>query len=536
MFKTLLKINLRAMFSTMFRRRSDKPGKKAGGKAGRIVLVILLGLYVFGAMMMSVGSLFGSLLMQTDGAPVDARYYFSLLGILVFAFAFIGSVFSTKNLLFRARDNELLLSMPIPPILILASRVAVLLVLELIYALLMAIPAGVVWFRAMGFDLVLLLRLLPATCLLLLLAAAVTGFFGWLLALLDTKFAKSEMIQSVLSLVLLVGYFLVVFNMQNYLTSLAQNQARISAVIRRVLPLFDLYGQAVGGRIPAMLLLAAAALLPFALICLLLSRSFLRLSTDKKATKHRTKIRAQSGMRSPRAALLVKELRQFFSMPLYLLNCGFGCVMELLIAAVLFFKRGAAAEMLSGLEVGDVRALVPLVAMGFCISTISTPSVSLSLERSRINPLRAMPLPAQTVFGAKLATNLVIGLPTTVLGALIMCLSLRLPALQIAAVLVACCMNLLLLSCIQLTANILFPRFNAINDAVLIKQSGSVLAGLLIGFAVQLTLLFGTIGLMLLIGQTLAIAAVALLTLGVSLLFLRWFSHGAVRRYQEMSA
>ena len=536
MFKTLLKINLKAMFSTMFRRKNAKPGASGGRKAGRLVLIALLAVYAVAMMMFSIGSVFASLIMQPDGTIVSARYYFALLGILVFCFAFIGSVFTTKNLLFRARDNELLLSMPIPPIRILASRVAVLLVLEAIYTLLMAVPAGLVWFRAAGFSAALLLRLLLSTFLLLLCAAAVTGFFGWLLALLDTKFAKSEMIQSVLSLALLVGYFLVVFNMQRYLTVLSDHQSGVSDAIRKYLTLFDLYGQAVGGSVAGLLLLAAAALIPFGLICLLLSRSFLRLSTDKKATRHRTKIRAQAGMRTPHSALLIKELRQFFSLPLYLLNCGLGCVMELLIAGLLFFKRDAVEQMLVGVEFSAARVAIPLIALCFCISTINTCAVSLSLERKRIDQLRAMPLPAKTVYLAKRNANLVIGLPTTLLAAVLMGLALQLPPAELVLVPVFCGVNLLLMSDLQLTANILLPKFNAISDAVLIKQSGSVLAALLIGFAVQLTLVLAVLGGAALLGAPAALAAVSALMLIICALFRRWFSHGATRRYAAMSA
>ena len=536
MFKTLLKINLKSMFSTMFRRKNAKPGKRSGGKAGRVVLVLLLSVYALGVMMMSVGGIFSSIVRQEDDTLVDPRYYFSLLAILMFCLAFIGSVFSTKNLLFRARDNQLLLSMPIPPFQILASRVAVLLVLETIYTLLIALPAGFVWFRAAGFSPALLARLLLCTLLLLLFAAAVTGFFGWLLALLDTKFAKSEMIQSFLSLALLVGYMLVCFNMQNYLTTLNSNQAKIAGAIRRFLPLFDLYGQAVSGKLTAILLLAVAAIVPGALICLLLSRSFLRLSTDKKATRHRTKLRAQAAPRTPRTAMLVKEVRQFFSMPIYLLNSGLGCVMEVLLAVLLLVKSDGVREMLAGIEIGDLRAAVPLVAIGFCVSTINTPSVSLSLERKRIDPLRAMPLDARTVYGAKLGANLVIGLPTTIIGSLVMAAALRLSPLEIALTVLFCCAELLLASSIQLTANILMPKFDAISDAVLIKQSGSVLVSMLLCFAAALTLLVAAVALMTMFGAVPALAATTLAALAASAIFLRWFRHGAVRRYEEMSA
>ncbi len=52
------------------------------------------------------------------GAALPLGYgwlYYALMGLLALAFGVFGSVFSTYAGLYQAKDNELLLSMPIPP-------------------------------------------------------------------------------------------------------------------------------------------------------------------------------------------------------------------------------------------------------------------------------------------------------------------------------------------------------------------------------------------------------------------------------------
>jgi ABC-2 type transport system permease protein len=71
--------------------------------------------------------------------------YFALAGLMAFALSFIGSVFTAQQQLFSAKDNDLLLAMPIPPAYILGSRMLMLYVLNLFMEILVIGPAGVIW-------------------------------------------------------------------------------------------------------------------------------------------------------------------------------------------------------------------------------------------------------------------------------------------------------------------------------------------------------------------------------------------------------
>ena len=116
-FWTLLKVRIRASFDSF-------SGANRGGKVkkkDKTLLFALLMVYVYGVFAMMFAGYFGQLAGPLHEAGLD-WLYFTLFGMTSFFIMFICSVFATKTQLYDATDNELLLSMPVPPGAILASR------------------------------------------------------------------------------------------------------------------------------------------------------------------------------------------------------------------------------------------------------------------------------------------------------------------------------------------------------------------------------------------------------------------------------
>lgn len=67
--------------------------------------------------------------------------YFAMAGTMALALSMLGSVFMTQAQLYDAKDNELLLSMPIPPKYILLTRIAMLFTTTAGYTLAVLLPA-----------------------------------------------------------------------------------------------------------------------------------------------------------------------------------------------------------------------------------------------------------------------------------------------------------------------------------------------------------------------------------------------------------
>ena len=113
---------------------SRSTGKRKGGK-GAPILFALLFVHCFGVFGFLFYQMFGMMAESLYATPYD-WYYFAMVGLFSFALSFFFTAFTAKSELFEAKDNELLLSMPIKPRLIITSRMATLLLMEYVFALL----------------------------------------------------------------------------------------------------------------------------------------------------------------------------------------------------------------------------------------------------------------------------------------------------------------------------------------------------------------------------------------------------------------
>ena len=128
MLKTLLKVQFAALKASLFRSRR----KQSKGGTGRTIGFAVLFLYVIICFFIMFGSMFSSICMPLHELGLG-WLYFAIAGLMAFMLTFIGNVFATQTQLFDAKDNELLLSMPIAPKFILGSRMLLLLALDLGY-------------------------------------------------------------------------------------------------------------------------------------------------------------------------------------------------------------------------------------------------------------------------------------------------------------------------------------------------------------------------------------------------------------------
>ena len=135
----LISVRLRGLF-----------GKLTGKRSKAILIVVLLALlYCFG----TFGVLF--YLVANELAPVlcatpYAWFFFALVGLISFGISFFFTAFTAKTELFEAKDNELLLSLPIKSRTILLSRLALLLGSEYLFSFLVMIPCGIAWAKHAG--------------------------------------------------------------------------------------------------------------------------------------------------------------------------------------------------------------------------------------------------------------------------------------------------------------------------------------------------------------------------------------------------
>ena len=137
-------------------------------------------IYVIGVFAFLMGGIF-FLLASNDCAP---RLYLALVGVISTLFAVFGSILYTKNQLFEAKDNELLLSMPIPPAAILGSRLGLILILTYIFEGIVFVPAGIVYLLNYGASAPGILFYCLGCLVMPAIAIAICCLLAWVLSLI----------------------------------------------------------------------------------------------------------------------------------------------------------------------------------------------------------------------------------------------------------------------------------------------------------------------------------------------------------------
>ena len=139
MLRVLLKKQLAEVFKQYFFNAKKNKMRSKGAIAAWFFFFVVIMVGVLGGMFTFLSvSLCGGL----TQAGVGWLYFLILCGIAI-VFGAFGSVFNTYSSLYLAKDNDLLLSMPIPVRTIMAARLANVYLLGTMYAATALIPARI---------------------------------------------------------------------------------------------------------------------------------------------------------------------------------------------------------------------------------------------------------------------------------------------------------------------------------------------------------------------------------------------------------
>ncbi len=522
MRKALLKKQLLELLQFYSRQRKDGKARSFGGTVGMIVLyVFLFGILAFAFAGMGVTLAIG---MIPTG---NGWLYYALMGIVAVFFGVLGSVFNTYAGLYHAKDNELLLSMPIPPRDILLVRMLSIYLLGLLFEALVFVPAMVVYwiFAKPGVPEIIF----PIILLFLLgfLVLALTCALGWVVALVASRLKNKSIITVILSLALIAAYYFFYARLSTYLEMLINNMGAVGQTVQTKLYPFYQFGLAACGEpLPLLFVLAVSGAL-FALTLWVLSSSFRAIVTTNRGSAKAVYREKRAELKKPSAALLRKEAKRFLASPSYMLNCGLGVVLMPALAIFLLIKRQDLTLVLSELaqEAGfSLTFMTAFAAFALCMlasmNDISAPSVS--LEGKNLWIVQIMPVSAWEVLKAKLRFHLLVSLPPLVISGILISFAFALRPLEAVLAIAVAAAFTLFLDCVGLSVNLKHPNLTWTNESIPVKQSFAVFLCLFGGWAVAIAMLVGCIFLQYLLPVMVYLALFLVLLLLLDLLLLLW--------------
>lgn len=490
MLKVLVKKQLTEIFRSYFYNPKTNKARSKAAIAGYIILFVVL-------MVGIVGGMFTALSLGLCGPLHTADLdwlYFALMGLLATLLGAFGSVFNTYSGLYLAKDNDLLLSMPIPVGTLMAARLLSVYLMGLMYSAVVIVPAVIVYWVVTPVTVGAVCGGVLLVLLLSLFVLTLSCALGWLVAKISLKLKNKSFITVIVSLAFIGGYYLFYFKAQTVIENLLANAAVYGARIKGAAYPLYLLGRVGTGDGAAMLAVTAVMLGLFAALWLLLRRSFLKIATDAGRTERR-KYREQAAVkRSASAALLVKELERFTSSPNYMLNCGMGILLMPIAAVVLLWKRAALLPALNSVFGGDAADMLPvMMAAAVCLlaamNDMAAPSIS--LEGKSLWLPQSLPVTPWQVLRAKLAMHLLLtAVPAAVC---LLCVAAAFPMTAVGAVLMAAVTLLFVAfsAMLGLFLGLKMPNLTWTSEITPIKQSACVAIALFGGWGYALLLVFG---------------------------------------------
>lgn len=488
MLKALLKKQFSELLYSYMKRGVAKPDAKGNNNKGKLILFAVLMLYVVGVFVVIFYKAMKELCPTLCAFGLQ-WLYFSLAGMLATALAIIGSIFLVQYQLYEAKDNDLLLSMPIPTSYIMFTRLFALYVQNFLFEALVFAPAIVVYVQcgqmhmtAAIINCVLLLLLMP------LFSLALTCVLGWLVALLSSRMRHRNLAVIVFSLAFIGGYFYVYSQYSVFLKKILENSEIIGQKVKTLFYPFYELGRAGTGRVDALVFFTLITAAVSVLVFLLLKANFVKLATAKPNEKKAVYKEKTARASSADMALLKREALHFFKSPVYFLNGALGSMAMLLGSIAIFWKRNGLLSFLPALfpeepaYAGVAELVIALIVCFACaMNTITAPSIS--LEGKSIWIAQSLPIPTEKVLWAKLRLHLLISAPTALLVAGVFAMLLGSTGKMLALMLLTPVLFVLLTGLIGLVCNLKMPNLKWNNEAYAIKQSFSVIATLLVTIA-----------------------------------------------------
>ena len=480
MVKTLLKKQIGEIFRSYF---YDAKKNKPRSKASTILFILF---FVF-LMVGILGGMFALLSYVICGAFVSVEMgwmYFCIMGLLAILLGAFGSVFNTYSGLYLSKDNDLLLSMPIPVRSIMVSRLLGVYLMGLMYSAVVILPAVIVYWLTAPLTPAVIIGSLLFVLLLSVIVLILSCVLGWVVAKISLKLKNKSIMAALIALVALGAYYFFYFKAQSMIEDLVTNALVYGMKVKGAAYSLYLFGRYAEGDWVAIAVFTAAVAVLFALLWYVLSRSFLGIVTSTGKTARREYKEKTVQRQSVSRALLGKELGRFLSSANYMLNCGLGTLLLPVGGIALLVKGSMAAELLDEL-LARPGCTSLLLCTGICMvaamNDMAAPSVS--LEGRNLWLAQSLPILPWQALRAKLSVQLALtGIP-----ALFCCVCLQIvcPASPVERVLLMLVplLYVLLSALFGLFLGVKMPNLTWTNELVPIKQSASVMIALLGGWA-----------------------------------------------------
>ena len=392
--------------------------KKTGKKRSRIktiaygmlfALVYLSLSMAFFAMSFSLSSL-----INTDSEWI----YFMLSIFIAISLAVFSTMFYTSSAIYKAKDNDLLLAMPISNRNILISRMFSIYLLAFIFAFIVLLPCyAVYWIYAESISVTSIIFELLFLFILTIFTTSLSCGFGYAVTAVSNKISNNNIVKVVIFVVFFSAYYYLCFNLEGLMNEIIANAMLYGSVIKNYAYPIYMMAKICMGDVVSLLIIALGIVLIFALVFVILEKSFYKLTLHKDSVTRKEYKSKDIKVNSTDKTLLKKEIKHYFGSVTYMLNCSMGSLfMPILGVLAIIYQDQFAGEFMLIVELFELDKSIIAIAIFAIVSMVSSMSYltapSISLEGNNLWILHSMPVDANKIFNAKKNLHYITTIPS----------------------------------------------------------------------------------------------------------------------------
>ncbi|WMJ24413.1 hypothetical protein RBG61_07035 [Paludicola sp. MB14-C6] len=459
-----------------------------------------------------------------------------IMMVLTCLITLFATLYKANSVLFSFQDYDMIMSLPIKTTTIVASRIWLLYIMNVLFAMIVMIPSGIVyaifespsiWFYPIYLITLFLIPFIP-----IILATFVSG----ILTFFTARLKRANAVSTILTLAILVGIMAFLYNPNMKNVDFSSIATQVTNSLYSIYPLTKLYMLSITEyNLFSLFLFIAISCLAFLLFVVLFSKIYQPIHTLLYTSKANANYKlAELKQESPLKALYFKECKRYFSSTLYVVNTSLGMILALLACVAVSFV--GVDKLNESLQIPNLplyfAQFSPFVISVF-VALSCTTNCSISLEGKNLWIIKSSPVPISTIFWSKIAVNLTITIPVILISATVLSVSFSFNWFQVFMTYLLPAIYAFLISLLGLIVNLHLPLLDWKSEVTVIKQSSSVLVSLIVGFLI----LAAPIGIAVYLypyGSIMTFGIISLLLVLITILCYRYLMTKGVKQFQRL--
>jgi ABC-2 type transport system permease protein len=476
----LLKVDLIRTFSLDKLKTNKNIYKKIG--------IVIIALFILTSLLSQVGmyTYMGTKFFMTYGIE---KYILPLVYFLCGFTIFYSTVYRSKSYLFGCEDN--IFAMPIKPSVILTSKVVVLTILSYIVTTIIFVPAFITYGFMLKLGIAYYIYAFLAYLFLPFLPTILGCIFGYIIGYITSKVNNKKIFETIFTYVTVLLIMYVSFNVQTLAMKFVNNIELVNKLLSNVGFLINSFMAMISEySFKDLLIYVFTNIISMVAFIAIFKSSYVKILQNLKVENTKKKyIEKEHKNKSPLATLVAKELKMYFSIPIYILNTSFGVVLMFFASiATLFYDKAALLKMME-IDITSLPVyLVVIAVIAFTIPLSNTSACSISIEGKNFWILKTMPIKIKDIFLSKIILNMLIVLPLMIIDIIIFAISFKLTIMQVLTAIVFTIILNVACSIFGVIINLKFPRLDFVSYTHVVKQSFSVFLGIFVPLILCLAL------------------------------------------------